>query len=179
MQIINSYLFSLIQFSHIFFIYTWRRLYEKIFYNLRIWLNANHIPRVFGSQVRISSSLYQWRRNRKKEKEEEEREREKEKKKEIEEGEEKGRDGQAASGLERFRLSGIAAGAGFFYSKCEFLARGIFSPSPPHPCLFYSHSSRCTCAHAHRQTDESARVHVYVRLSATTEPETACRMRRS
>lgn len=104
------------------YIYIRKRLHEKNI-NLRIWLNANYIPWVFGSQVRISSFLYQRRRNRKKEKEKEK------------EGwrEERGRDRQAASGLERFRLSGIAAGAGFFYSKCEFLARGIFSLSPPPP----------------------------------------------
>lgn len=48
----------------------------------------------------------------------------------------------------------MAGGAGFFYSKCEFLAGGIspllasysLSPSPS-----YSHSSRA-CAHVHVDT---------------------------
>lgn len=123
--------------------------------------NVSIIPRILGSQLRILQPA------KKKEKENE--------KDEIEKESE--RDRQAASGLERFRwgfLSGMAAGAGFFYSKCEFLARGIF---PPSPSSFLVHAQMYT--RARTWTSMHVHAHMYVRLSATTEPETACRMRRS
>lgn len=50
----------------------------------------------------------------------------------------------------------MASGAGFFYSKCEFLTRGIFAPSP-----FFVHARMYTRARAHM--DERARVRARVR----------------
>lgn len=72
---------------------------------------------------------------------------------------EKERRGEA-SGLERFRqgfLSRMAAGAGFFYSKCEFLARGIFPLSPS----FIVHTQ--LYIHIRAYIDEHARVRARVR----------------
>lgn len=45
----------------------------------------------------------------------------------------------------------MAAGAGFFYSKCEFLARGIFPPSP----LVFSYP--CADVRTRAHTEERAR----------------------
>lgn len=50
----------------------------------------------------------------------------------------------------------MAAGAGFFYSKCEFLARGIFPPSPLLP------RARAN-VHTRAHMDEHARARARVR----------------
>lgn len=81
---------------------------------------------------------------------------------EIEKTSERARDRErgGASGLERFRwgfLSGMAAG--FFYSKCEFLARGIFPLSPS----FFVHAQ--IYIHIRAYVDEHARARVRALVS--------------